>query len=76
MTTLSNFVASLRPEWGRDSMLDDLNTTIVEIENTTIPMCETVTRSMVGPFRSKEMVDNKYYKRKCKWMEFLSFIRK
>ena len=56
MTTLSNFVASLRPEWGRDSMLDDLNTTIVEIENTTIPMCETVTRSMVGPFRSKEMV--------------------
>lgn len=55
MTTLANFVASLRPEWGRDSMLDDLNTTIVEIENTTIPMCETMSRSMVGPFRSKEM---------------------
>ena len=56
MSTLSKFVASLRPEWGRDSMMDDINTTIVEIDSTTIPMCETFTRSMSGPLRSKEMV--------------------
>ena len=51
------YITSLRPEWGRDSMVEDLNTTVNEIRNTTIPMLNTYVRSSVGPFRSPQMVN-------------------
>ena len=51
MSTLSKFVASLRPEWGRDSMMDDINTNIVEIDSTSIRMCERFSRSLSDVLR-------------------------
>lgn len=50
------YITSLRPEWGRDSMVEDLNTTVAEIRSTTIPMLRTFTQSTVGTFHSPEMV--------------------
>ena len=52
MSAFMDFVNSLRPDWDRESMEDDLNLIVTEISNVTIPMCEKFSRVLVGELKS------------------------
>lgn len=54
MSSFFDFINTLRPDWKREEMEDDLNLLITEITNITIPMCEKFDHAVGKTLHSKE----------------------